>query len=442
MKPERIDRNRLFGLMPGTIHDRLSSTLDSLEEEPMRKKMSVQPILILILMLCLCGAAIAAVTWDMRAYLTGQSISGNVNEERLALVQPLETSYENDSLRVDMADAIFDGSSVAATWTVTNQSGRLVYLLFEPMEDSIDWRQGSARYDGMHAFLAPGASMNGMMDCHIPDGSRYDISIPVGIRYYPMAVNRDTIFLDLPAVDPSFYEDTSSEGIEALQVEGQRIWDEVEAKAMQLFSQGSFALIQMDDGRLYVPSAAYSLDAFSSGYGEGLSEPEIYAQSGMFENLGALDIRFDLAVTPDMIHSILPDGEPVEKAYEGYVMRIIRADVSPSALNIELEAVFADEETARRLIDYDTFVNTLGFQMCDDLGETYWGGSSGGAPVWREIKQNEDGDWFVRWLLTSSSAESVPDAVTVYPTIFKEGYSGFDAVDPAEVEKGVRLEVR
>jgi hypothetical protein len=41
-----------------------------------------------------------------------------VNEELVSLAQPVTQTFEGDALRINMADAIYDGRSLILTWTL------------------------------------------------------------------------------------------------------------------------------------------------------------------------------------------------------------------------------------------------------------------------------------------------------------------------------------
>lgn len=411
MKREKLDWEALYGPVPDNVHGRLHTTLDNLKEDEPVKKMRFQPLLVALILILLCGVAIAAVSsWGVREALTHQSRSGEelINETLMEYAQPVGKVYENNVLRVEVTDAIYDGASVIAAWTVTNLTDELLYIYMEPTEDSINWNDGPASFSAVDNFIKPGETLNGLMDCRVydlPEGDR----ARVGLRYNVLRTAAEIAYFDYPEMgymkgdDYIQYEDGT---------ERQVTYEEATKAAL---AEGKLALAVFPDEYLTFPDTFYSvalepvyeaLDATGKFY----SMADAMVETGMFAPASTLDAAFDLQVPHNAVRSLLPGGEMPEMVYDELTMRISKADCSPGTLEIVVDAIYPDKETA------DLYEN-VSFVGMNEEGRLDWDdNSSWGAYIPGPVEQ-EDGSWLMQYNISHTQMMYLPEEILVCPRI-------------------------
>lgn len=375
------------------------------------KKMRYQPILIALILLLLCGAAVAAVSsWSVRDALTRHTRDGEpvVNEVLMEYTQPIGQVYENGMLRVEVTDALYDGASVVAAWTVTNLSDELLYLHMGQTEDSIDWNSGPASFSGADEFIEPGKTVNCMMDCRVYDLPGGNMA-RVGIRYQIVRATGEIAYIDYPEMgymkDGNYihYED-GGDRLEAYREAARAALDE-----------GKVPITVWDGGYLSVSDGFYS-EVLTAAYealdatGERYTMADAMAQTGLFAIAGTLDVAFDLQVPQGALRSLLPEGALPERAYDDFTMRISKADCSPGTLEIIVDAIYPDEETAKAY-------EGVSFVAFDENGRMDWDDNSGwGAHIQGPVGQ-PDGTWLMQWEISHSQMVYLPEEILVCPRI-------------------------
>lgn len=422
MKNGRIDRERLFGPVSDEVHGRLQDTLTTIREDEPVKKMKYQPLLVALLIVLLCGAAIAAVTnWDVRSALTGKDSDGNeiVNEALVQHAQPVGQVYEGAALRVEVSDAVYDGRSIAAAWTVTNKTDDLLYLSMEQAEGSINWNAGPTALSGDRMLIGAGETVNGMMDSRVVDAPQGD-TVHVGFTYDVLR----------PAVEVVYREASDGDAEE----------DEADKLVVETQPWGWMNLT-LDFLNVDVAEAYDALEAAGTLH---YTEADAYIETGKFERVETLEVGFDLVVEEDLVRSLLPEGQPVEKVYEQFAMRISSAELSLGTLEIIVDAIYPDEETARSYTDGTNGKPQLSFVGLNEAGEIYWQDNAGWGVYIREPVPLEDGRWMMQHHITHTQMVIVPEFVTVYPRIVEmappgEGLSGWNLEALPGYEEGITL---
>ena len=423
MFEKRAARESIFGGVPEDVHARLEQTLSSIQEEESMKKMRWQPVIILLILLILCGAAVAAVmSWDVRSALTRQNGQGEqiVNEELVQLAQDVRQTFTGEYLRVTVADALFDGRSLAAAWTLENLSGdQLVYVIATETEDSVRW-DGPGGFGGTEEFLRPGEIRNGNMDHEISEPIQGD-TLRVGIRYFVLAPAVEMAYIQFP----DWHEEGYMKKIDAMEAEAKALSDEGKLAIIADKSTSAYG------GEWLSLSSAFheELQEHMETHDDICTQAEAMTATGKFKLLEEVEVTFDLDITERPV-SFLPDGEPVEKEYEGFTMRITSADYTASTMKIIIEAVFTDEESARQFNDERRLFIALNEEglLTWDRNNGAWGNNSS------EMEARDDGTWVWEFFISHMSLLSLPEYVTVCPSVttlnlpFESGFS-YDSME-------------
>ena len=400
------------------------------------KRNRLRPVLLLITLFILtvpCGSANAADTsWDLRAALTRQNELGEpvVNEELLRLAQDVRRTFAGEYLRVTVADALFDGRSLIVAWELENLSAEQpVYLMPYRTDDSADWQAGEM-IGGGEEFLRPGQIQNRFMDCQMREPVEGD-TMHVGIRYSVLT----------PTVEPAYFrqpdpmEIANLDNLNPQEQEYIRKMLETEAEKEAQIDEGKFVVDSNSYADyLYMGSAFYKeLNKQRELLGGECTEAEAMVATGKFALREELEVAFDLEVT-ERIVSILPNGEPVEKEYEDFTMRVTHADYTTGTMEIIIEAVFADAESVKKFGE-----EGRSFVALDEDGLLIRdGGMSTYAQTGRQ-EERDDGTWVVEYVISHRELFRLPESVTVCPAKLVSDGGSFSADDPME---GVVLTLR
>ncbi len=397
---KRFTHQRVFGETPDIVSSRLRHTLAILEEDEPVKKMKWQPLLIGLMIVALCGAALAA-AWGSRELITHTDMNGktSVNEAMVELITPIGKTFENDQLKVEMVDAIFDGSSLVAAWTMTNKTQEDLYLLCDILMNGNYGGAGMrSRVDEL--FIKPGETIQSGFSCRTDDivfGLPGNEATPadtcaVSMKFAAFAAKGEVVAFEIPM------------GEDGVSVS---------------YTEAVDAIIEAGN----VPIAPDGVIEFGSHYPKA---PENATRADLLEASGMMERRSDLAVEFEMEQSVktlsgLPDGKPVEQQNDGYTLRITRADITPNTATFTLERVFADEAAANAFAKY--FETDHGnpcwwvFRFLDEQGSGDWtGNSGGGTDTERPIKQ-DDGTYVWNYRASMTDIIRIPKTITIIPEL-------------------------
>lgn len=408
MKHDDIERRTLFGDVPDAVHARLTATLDGLtEEEPVKRKMKVRVALVALVILLLCGAAIAAVTWDVRAVLTRQDQQGNetINEELAQYAQPVGRVYEDGCLRIEVVDAIWDSRSLVAAWTVTNLTDEALYVVNQQAEGSIAWDAGAGSGGGDRGFIQPGGTINGMMDRRVyeePDGD----TVHVGIQYTALRVAMPYEVLELPS---DYFAPDAPQRLEAYSNDFNR-----------LLNEGYF-IIEAQNGYWVIPS--YYDELFNTTREEIMEETDGYfteaeamVRTGLFEEAATMLVAFDLKAE-DAVRSLIPEGGTPEVDYGPFTMRVSLAELTPNTLEIIADVFFPDEAAARANTEVDEarFRLRMDVLALDENGAENWHSNASWGAAIREPIEQPDGRWMMQYAISHTEMPRIPETIEVCP---------------------------
>ncbi len=414
---------RVFGPTPELVSSRLRQTLSNIqEEEPVKKKMKLQPVLVILLILALCGAAVAAATWgsrDMMAYEEQDGVK-RVNEELVSLITPIGQTFEDDALKVEVIDAVFDGHSLIAAWTTTNKTSDTLYLLCDIRTNGEYTGAGITSNTG-ERFLQPGDVLQSGISCRTDDivlgtpenDATFDDSCEVKMRVSVLRPRGDVVEIETLHGDETRGElDAYLAGIDALITEGK------------------------------IPMVQDMIEYGSSiPYEEGMSTADMLAASGMMELVSTLDVAFTVERNTKP-KSGLPGGDPVEKDNGSYILRVTRAELTPNTGTFNLERVFANEEAALTYQAYHETDHTnlnWDFQFLDENGETSWSWNWSGSADTQSPVEQPDGTWVWAYRGVMTGLVRMPGTVAIVPTR-DDPETGERSV--AHPEEGITLEIR
>ena len=387
------------------------------------KKMRLHPVIILLILLILCGAAGAAdAPWDLHAVLARENERGEqeVNEELLWLVQDVRQTVSGEYLRITMADALFDGRALAAAWEIESLSeDQLVYVIATETEDSVRWN-GAGTFGGMEEFLRPGKTRNGLINSETDEPIQGD-TLRVGIRYFVLAPAVEVTYLQFP----NWQEEGYMEKIDAMQAEGKALGDEGKLAVITDKSPSAEWLSLCD-------AFYYEVSEQADALGGECTHAEAMVATGKFRLLEEVEVSFDLKITERPV-SFLPNGEPVEKDYGDFTMRITQADYTASTLEIIVEAVFTDEESAKKFSE-----GNRAFIALNEEGSFSWDRGDFSLGAISRMEARDDGTWIQKFSISHRRLFTFPEYVTVCPTAAQNPGGGI----PYDPKEGVVLALR
>lgn len=451
MKDERIDRERLFGPVQQAVHDRLEATLQTIGEDEPVKKMRFQPLLVALIIVLLCGVAIAAVTnWGVREAMTYTDVAGNevVNEALVELAQPIGTVFDGEALRVEVTEGLFDGRTVIAAWTVTNKTEERLYLLAEPTEDSVDWNSGGGSFGVDREFIEPGETLGGMMSRVLMYDVPTEGTMHVGVYYDALRPTDKIAPLDYPVLG----EDVGENYVQFEDAEARMA--AYEAQVQALVDEGKVPLITFEGGYVgfhdsfYAGELQKAYEALEASGVERYSEADALIGTGAFERVEKLAFGYDLQAEMGSVRSLLPEGEPLEKDYGEFVMRISKADVTLNTVEIIVDAIYPDEETAKAYFFPGEDTPQISFIALNEEGKMHWGSSSGWGMYSGEIVPLEDGRWMAQHNINHDGLVTMPKRIEVCPRVatmsmagWEEGNGGWQLTALPGQEEGIVLEI-
>ncbi|MDR0928734.1 MAG: hypothetical protein LBM74_03355 [Oscillospiraceae bacterium] len=406
MKPDSFDalvrrhiQEEAFEIHPD-FEKRLARRLADPQAVKSARRVSVRSLaLAMALLMLLGGAALAASGWGSRLFLTREDKEGNpiVNEALVSLVQPIGQVFEGDAVRMELVDAIYDGQFFVMTWALQNKlSEDALYLRMENIrQDDVRISALATSPQPRNGLIMPGETFEGGLSIIVEPNKKTDI-LDFSFDYAVLTPQGEVVPMNYP------YE-LEGEAFEAA------YWAEV----ARIEAEGNVALTP--DGKL-----ALSPLALPENLAEVVPYSQMLVNAGRMAAVETIPVHLSLAPSA-MVHSLLPDGQPVEKDNGDYILRITQADSSPGAIHFTLEHEFKNLKAMEKYAAYYGFpegANPSGvrldwwyhFENADDTLTYSYHGMPDNNP-----KLEANGKWVWRYQVTLTGLQIDPDNITIIP---------------------------
>lgn len=374
---------------------RLMQQMQRPEVKEAARRFTVRTAVALVLLLgLLCGVALAAVTWNSREFLTYTEEDGtvHVNETLLEYVQPVGQSFENESLKVDVVDAIFDGHALVLTWTTQNKLDEQVYLLCDIRVNDGYGGQGSyGNVDEM--FIAPGETVTSGIsmrtDETLGEEDKWVLTDMCNVSMTFTAMLPHGEIVTIGAMEEGMDHDAYMAEISRLNAEGKLV---------------------------VAPDGVIELGDKYPPYEEGMTRADIYEAAGVLTRKDPLAVTLSVEQNAQPI-SGLPEGRAAEKDNGDYILRVTKAELTPNSATFMLERIFPDQETAEKYANYYRIKHGpyWGFDFIDEGGDIWWAGNGGGGATTEEPVAQADGTWLWGYEATMTDMSRMPTQITVMP---------------------------
>ena len=372
--------------MNSFTENRLMNNLKRKTDQHTARYISLRTLLIAAcILVVLCGVAYAAINWNSREYLTYTDEQGqtHTNEELISLAQPILKTFEGDALRVDIADAIFDGRSLVLTWTMQNkQTEGDLYLLLERAEGdspSIFFGSGGQRAV-TEVFISPGETVS--------SGITTLFHEPVDTDTFHVAFTYSVLkpLGEVVPIDGIYYDDESNP---------EEQYDAYTRHIDELIAQGKLPV---------TPDNTIALGSNYPENGDEMSYTETLLAAGTMELIEKVDVSFFIERNA-VIQDLLPGGMPVERDNGDYILRVVRAEITPHMAAIDLERVFQSQEAVERFAPYYSFYSD----------------SEEHGLLWDfDFVDETNSQWFINGSGSMSSyPNALPDGTWVWPCEYK-----------------------
>lgn len=395
-----LNGQKTFGDVPDHFEKAVHNVLH--EEEKQVKKMRYQPILVVLTIMLLCGFAYAAANWGVKEATTFTDIHGNqtANEYLHEQVQSVNTVYENDDLRIEVIDAVFEGESLVVAWNATNKNeDKPIYVLLEKPDGGIDWNAGEISMQGTDALILADSTAAGFINARIYD-SVDDDQVNVKMRFLALEPTVDIV-----------YQDSIPDDHKGMLV----------------------ASVVGEYGRLLSDTWYSELEEQAEKHGPDTTRKELMISTGKFAMLGSTDISFSIKNTANK-QSLLPMDRPVEKDFGEFTMRIASAEYTLDSIIVTIDAMFGSEEIALRYTDYSGNGRGVGFVALDQEGQDTWATNyNSNGPITKEPYYS-DGVWIMQYEIVHRGIGNKPEKITICPyfngTLDAIDFDGVDLVVP------------
>ncbi len=356
-------------------------------------------VIVTVILALLCGAALAAVTWSSREFLTYTDDMGktHTNEELLQYVQPVGQVYEGNALKIEMIDAIFDGYSLVMTWTTESKAQEQAYLLCDILVNG-DYPGAGGYRQADELFLQPGeviqSGMNARTDgvVHGVPGNESSIAdaCEVTMRFSALTPNGEVVKI-------------GGMGGNGTDADYKAYTDNIE----RLVQEGNVVI---------APDGVIELGS-KYAYEEGMTRADLYVAAGVMDLIDTVDVTFTVRANVESRPGLL-GSQPIEKDNGDYILRVTRADLTPNTASFTLERVFASKEAAEKYSAYYTekLGPYWGFVFLDENGENDWYHNGGGGSDMEAPEEQPDGAWVWNYRYEMTKVVRMPGAVTIVPT--------------------------
>ena len=374
--------------------NRIIQAMGRPETRQAARRFTMRSLAVAILVLALlCGVALAAVNWGTREYLTYTDDDGqqHINENLAGYVQPVGKTFEGDILKIDMIDAIFDGRSVILAWTLENKSDQELYILCEALYNGEYGGQGSTSNVGEY-FIKPGEVVTaGLTSFFEGEDAVIDWeACDVSMKFMALAPTGEVVEIGYHDAETEAEYAAYDEKVNALNAEGK--------------------LVLEPDGYINVGNR--------TTYQEGMSYADMLIDSGAMTLADEVPVELSLARNATVTSANAVQGKLTEKDNGDYILRVVRAEMTPNSAVFEVECVFKDRAAVEKYSEYfDTSVKLRpywGFSFADETGDVWWMQNGGGSGD-EEPLEMDDGSFVWRYTATMTSLVRTPKEITITP---------------------------
>ncbi|MDR2505193.1 MAG: hypothetical protein LBD16_03710 [Oscillospiraceae bacterium] len=395
----RLTREALFARITPEVAAQARAALYQIEQQeeiPVKKKLYIQPVLAAVIIIILCGAALAAVTWNAREFLfPTETLNAPVekggepikpNETLLSLAQPIAKTFEGDYLALDVADAINDGRSVILTWTARNKSSESLYYVYNIRYNGNYGGSGMSR-NADEGFIGPNESLSSgvssMLDFAAEETNVCEVTMSVTVLR-PLF---DTIHIN------DARDDLSNE--------------EFNAQIDKMIASGIIPVA--GDGLIETGSQFYDKPE--------MTNIERLIASGMAEIVETVDATLSLAANAEPI-AVVIDGGQSAKDNGSYVLSVAKAAITPNTAEFLIDVLFPNREAYEQYLPYyaGKFAPIYSFEFLDETGNwSSWANNIGGGFTTDEPIEQPDGSWLWQYSATSTQLVRIPRAIDIIP---------------------------
>lgn len=393
MKRTHIDRallEKVLPPVPDSYMEKATNLIHTLpareEEKTMRRKLSTTLALVLVMLAMLAGIAFAAIHWGSREMITYTDADGvtHVNESLLPIIQTVGETFENDVLKIDVIDAIYDGRSVILSWLATNKSAQDIYLLQWSTFNGEGGGAGSGWNDS-YLILPAGETIECGFTTDLSQNERVDEALcETMMRFTPFLI-------DKPLLQRRYTDPETNMGM----------WMDDEEVTAQI-AAGNI-VFDYDHPVLgtYVPDDP------------DMRYEDMIVDAGAMEMLDELEAHFTLAINVEILKGRV-EGQQVLDGGD-HTLRLLEAAVTPNTVVIRVERTFPDRETAMRYATpYQGASGSEGWALyfLDAQGNDFIVGNCGYWPLTNEPQEQPDGTW--TWAYEGSAVDIIPPPDTCY----------------------------
>lgn len=343
---------------------------------------------VLAVLLLLGGTALAAAHWGSRALIThteGKDGSGQeqVNEVLVSHIQPVGDVFQGDSLSIDIVDAIFEGNSLVAAWTLTNNGLEPAYIYCDMLVNGTS--PGIGGYTNVdELFIEPGETIHSGISARI-DGENPGVAVDacdVQMTFTAFYANGEVV--EIGALHQGEDANAYRQRIEALLAEGK----------IPLAPDGVIELTQLD---------------LDMGRAENLEA------SGLMRKVDVVNASFSVERNTQPLTD--PSAwEPVEKDNGTYTLRVVEADVNLNSATFRLERIFPNKAAVDK---FEAYYEKLGpgwtFRYLDETGDAWWKAASSGGDDTQTPQEQADGTWVWGYTTQMINLNRIPQTITIIP---------------------------
>ncbi|GHU71961.1 hypothetical protein AGMMS49992_06940 [Clostridia bacterium] len=394
----RLTRAALFSELPIEVAVRARYSFRKIEFEeanPVKRKMMLQPVILIILLLALCGAALATTMWDSGALLSWLNPNREKPSSLTDNAQSVGVTIAGKTVNVAVSDAIYDGGGIILPWTVENLTDDTLYILQGISVNGLGVSSGTM-YNSDYTIIKPHEVVECGVSGLIAEYSDNDAVVSLILDVFRL--NGDPVRVDYP--DSAEYNHDNAATYAAYI----KMIDDLFAEGIvAIEGDGSIAIGQTivadDDGSLELKA--------SSEYGE------LIAVTGKATLIEKLNADFDLKITNSASAVTLP----IVKDNGYYELRVTQADMHLDSLIVTAEVVFQTYEEAMKYTPYNESKTDLNWQIKvsdADNADSFAYAASWGV-VNNEPKERPDGTWVWEYQFGASNLVRQPRGITLTP---------------------------
>lgn len=395
MNDEKLQQ--AFGQTPERVKRCIREALNGPKEEfVMKRKISIGLIAALIVLAIAGGVAMAA-HYGVLDFLSWTDEDGrqHVNESLQGAVQQLGEIYDGEQMRMEVTDALYDkeGGVFTIAWTIANKAPQeQAYILCEGIR--FDGETAFPRsYSYMSEFFLREEPMEGGVTGELPENGGTNVEM--------------TFCVLQPQGE-----------IVEVQMENDEPFDDYCKRLDALISQGKIPV--EGDGMIALYKDLFQYDEEM----DGLQELSPYVRPLVGSGLFSLEDRFTLSFTLNedtmagMLKTYVDDG-PYE--FDGYTLRVRRAEISPMAARFEVEYI-TDEKPADGGKGFGPMWELSFSTPQSNADGGRWYTNAGGT--WKDPVQLEDGRWQSTFIFEALELTVQPQEVVMTLVTYETGEDG------------------